>query len=103
MEVGLSDALGKAIKITVHTLTIKIAIAPIFFSTRKETINMNSARAHRIRISNNPTPTPNTTLVMPLKKGNSNVHPSTCYLFLILDTRFSVGYSHRNGKSCGIM
>ena len=68
MEVDLSDALGKAIKITVHMLTISIAIAPIFFSIRKETINMNSARAHRIRISNNPMPTPNTTLVMPLKR-----------------------------------
>lgn len=70
MVLDFSDALGNVIKTIVHILTIIIATVPIFFSILKEIINTNTAKAHRIRIRNNPIPTPNIKLVMPLKTRN---------------------------------
>lgn len=71
LVLDFSDALGNISKTIVHILTINMARVPIFFSIFKEIINTNRAKAQRIKIRNNPIPTPNIKLVMSLKARNS--------------------------------
>lgn len=66
---GFSDARGTLIKIIVNALTSSIAIAPTFFSTRNDMTNINAATTHRLRMMNNPTPTPSIKVVISFEEG----------------------------------
>lgn len=70
---GLSDARGTLIKIMVNALTSRIAIAPIFFSTRNDITNVNAATTHRLRMMNNPTPMPSIKVVISFEGGKNNI------------------------------